>query len=98
MDADLTEIDRVVSKPQPKNRSTGALVLFVLLAVLMPFSLIIYHFALWFAEQFAIASGSVAILAWAGLIGLAGQAFVISIVIAALWYFTKDERFKPIYM
>lgn len=97
MDVDLTEIERVVSNPESKNRSTGALILFLLLALPMPFCLLVYHFALWFAEQTAIASGSLAILSWAGLIGLAGQAFVMSSIIAALWYFTKDERFKPVY-
>ncbi|HXQ38648.1 MAG TPA: S8 family serine peptidase, partial [Anaerolineales bacterium] len=63
----------------------------------MPFCLLIYHFVLWTSEQSAIASGSLANLAWAGFIGLAGQAFVMSGLIAALLYFTKDERFKPVY-
>ena len=56
--------------PEPKNRSTGALVLFVVVALLMPICLLIYHFVLWFTEQMAIASGSAANLAWAGPIGL----------------------------
>ena len=90
-------MESVVAANEPKNRSTGALVLFLLLAVPMPFCLLIYHFALWSTEQTAIASGSLANLAWAGLIGLAGQAFVVSSTIAALWYSTKDDRFKPVY-
>ena len=93
----MTEMENMVSTPEPKNRSTGALVLFLLVAVPMPFCLLIYHFVLWSTEQTAIASGSLANLAWAGLIGLAGQAIVISGAIAALWYLTKDERFKPVY-
>ncbi|HZM24588.1 MAG TPA: S8 family serine peptidase [Anaerolineales bacterium] len=93
----MTEIERVASNPEPKNRSTGALVLFLLLALPMPFCLLIYHFVLWSMEQSAIASGSLASLAWAGLVGLAIQAFVMSSIIAALWNFTKDERFKPVY-
>ena len=63
----------------------------------MPFCLFFYHFILWTTEQSAIASGSLASLAWAGLLGLAGQAVVLSGAIAALWYFTKDDRFKPVY-
>ena len=34
---------------------------------------------------------------WAGPIGLAVQAVVMTGIIAALWYFTKDDRFKPVY-
>ncbi|HKY55696.1 MAG TPA: S8 family serine peptidase [Anaerolineales bacterium] len=93
----MTEIENTALPSEPKNRSTGALVLFLLLAVPMPFCLLIYHFVLWTTEQSAIASGSLANLAWAGLIGLAAQAVVLSSLIAALWYFTKDERFKPVY-
>ena len=93
----MTEIENVASTPGPKNRTTGALVLFVLMALPMPFCLLIYHFILWSSEQSAIASGSLANLAWAGLIGLAIQAVVLTGVIAALWRFTQDERFKPVY-
>jgi len=56
-----------------------------------------YHFIIWSTEQTAIASGSFAYLEWAGPIGLAVQAFVMTGIIAALWYFTKDDRFKPVY-
>jgi len=80
-----------------QNRSTGALVLFLIFALPMPFFLWIYHFILWFTEQLAIASGSLANLAWAGAIGLAAQAFVTTGMIGGLWYFTKDNRFKPVY-
>jgi hypothetical protein len=83
--------------PQPKNRSTGALVLFVIIGLLIPICLIIYHVVLWFMEQTAIASGSAANLAWAGPIGLALQGFLLTSIIAALWRLTKDERFKPVY-
>ncbi|MCI0556398.1 MAG: S8 family serine peptidase [Anaerolineae bacterium] len=93
----MTEMENIVSTVEPKNRSTGAVVLFLLLVVPMPFCLLIYHFVLWSTEQSAIASGSLANLAWAGLIGLAGQAVVMSGIIAVLWYFTKDKRFKPVY-
>ena len=67
----MTEMENVVSTPEPKNRTTGALVLFVLIALPMPLCLLIYHFVLWSTEQSAIASGSIANLARAGLIGLA---------------------------
>ena len=93
----MTEIENEVSTPEPKNRTTGALVLFVLMALPMPVCLLIYHFVLWSSEQSAIASGSLANLAWAGLIGLAVQAVVLTGVIVALWRFTQDDRFKPVY-
>ncbi len=93
----MTEMENVVSTPEPKNHSTGALVLFVLIALPMPLCLLIYHFVLWSTEQSAIASGSLANLAWAGLIGLAAQAVVMTGIIAALWGFTQDERFKSVY-
>ncbi|HXD10972.1 MAG TPA: S8 family serine peptidase, partial [Anaerolineales bacterium] len=82
---------------EPQNRTTGALILFLLMALTMPACLLIYHFVLWSTEQAAIASGSLAQLAWAGLIGLAVQAILLTGVIAGLWYFTKDDRFKPVY-
>ncbi len=63
----------------------------------MPICLLIYHFILWSTEQTAIASASQANLAWAGLIGLAAQGILMTGVIAALWRFTTDERFKPVY-
>ena len=82
---------------EPKNRSTGALILFLVFAIPMPVCMFIYHFILWSTEQTAIASGSLESLAWAGPVGLAIQAFVMTGIIAVLWYFTKDDRFKPVY-
>src|SRR5260221_4931715 len=82
---------------EPKNRSTSALVIFLLFALPMPFCLFIYHFILWSTEQSAIASLSLRNLAWAGTIGLAVQAVVISGISALLWRYTADDRFKPIY-
>ena len=93
----MTEIENEVSTPQLKNRTTGALVLFVLMALPMPVCLLVYHFVLWSSEQSAIASGSLANLAWSGLIGLAVQAVVLTGVIVSLWRFTRDDRFKPVY-
>jgi len=92
------DLNQNVQPPdEPKNRSTGALILFLVMAVPMPICMFVYHFILWSTEQTAIASGSFANLAWAGTIGLAVQAIVMTGVIAALWYFTKDDRFKPVY-
>jgi subtilisin family serine protease len=96
----MTELQpNLINQPQaePKKRSTGALVLFLVMALPMPICMFIYHFVLWSMEQTAIASGSLAYLKWAGVFGLAAQAFVMTGVVAALWYFTKDERFKPVY-
>jgi subtilisin family serine protease len=83
--------------PEPRNRSAGALVLFLLIALLMPVCLLVYHLVLWTTEQNAIASGSQAQLAWAGLIGLAVQGIILAGIIAVLWRFTTDMRFKPVY-
>jgi len=85
------------SMPEPTNRSTGALILFLIFAIPMPLCMFIYHSVLWSMEQMAISSRSFASLGWAGLIGLAAQAVVTTSLIAALWGFTKDERFKPVY-
>ena len=90
-----SELNR--SMEVPKNRSTGALILFLVFAIPMPICMFVYHFILWSTEQAAITSGSLANLAWAGPIGLAMQAFVMTGIIAALWYFTKDDHFKPVY-
>lgn len=84
--------------PASRNRSTGALILFVLLALLMPFCLLVYHLILWTTEQTAIADASQAQLGWAGLIGLAIQGIVLSAVFALLWRLTTDLRFKPVYV
>ena len=87
----------VPSPAEPKNRSGGALVLFLLLALLTPICLLVYHFVLWFAEQNAIASGSQAQLAWAGFVGLGVQGVVLSGLFAIMWRFTTDLRFRPVY-
>jgi len=93
----MIEIDTPVTSPEPRNRSTGALVLFLLIALLMPVCLLVYHLVLWSAEQAAIASGSQAQLKWAGLIGLAVQGIIMTGISTALWRFTTDIRFKPVY-
>ncbi|HKJ38927.1 MAG TPA: S8 family serine peptidase, partial [Anaerolineales bacterium] len=98
----MTEVHDELNQPiqqneEPTDRSTGALILFLIIAVPMPICMWMYHIVLWSAEQSAIASGSLAGLAWAGGLGLAVQAVVMTGIIAALWYFTKDERFKPVY-
>src|SRR6266508_2832521 len=93
----MTEMETPIVMTEPRNRSTGALILFLLFAVPMPICLLIYHFILWSTEQTAIASASQANLAWAGFIGLAAQGIVMTGIIAVLWRFTTDERFKPVY-
>jgi len=87
----------VQAQEVPQNRSTGALVLFLLLALPMPFCILVYHFTVWLMEQTAIASGSLANLKWAGMISLAVQAVLLGGLNTVLWYFTKDYRFKPVY-
>lgn len=89
--SDSTSIDR------PKNKSTTALVIFLLFALPMPICLFIYHFVLWSMEQMAIISLSFKDIAWAGPAGLVAQAVVMTGIIGALWRFTEDERFKPVY-
>ena len=93
----IDEIARSQFPVEPRNRSTGALVLFLLLAVPIPICLLIYHFILWSTEQTAIASGSQANLAWAGFIGLAAQGIIMAGIILTLSRFTTDERYKPVY-
>jgi subtilisin family serine protease len=85
------------SLPEPRNRSAGALVLFLLLALLMPVCLLVYHLVLWSTEQTAIASGSQAQLEWAGLVGLAVQGIILTGITLALWRLTSDIRFKVVY-
>jgi len=82
---------------EPQNRTTGALILFLVMALSMPVCLLTYHSILWFTEQTAIASGSLANLSLSGAIGLAVQAVLFTGIFTALWYFTKDDRFKPVY-
>jgi subtilisin family serine protease len=87
----------IQSQEEPKKRSGGALALFLVIALPMPVCMFIYHFVLWSMEQAAIASGSLAYLKWAGAIGLFVQGLFMTGIIAALWHFTKDDRFKPVY-
>lgn len=82
---------------EPKYRSNGALALFLIIALPMPFCLFIYHFVLWTMEQSAIVSLSLKNFAWAGPIGLAAQAVGMSLIAGLLWRFTGDDRFKPWY-
>lgn len=93
----MTQTDTRVASLEPRQRSEGAAVLFLLLGLLLPVGLLIYHLILWSSEQVAIASGSQAQLERAGLIGLAVQGVILTGVIAILWRFTKDLRFKPVY-
>ena len=83
--------------PKPTNRSGGALALFLLFVLPMPFCLFIYHFVLWSFEQTAITSLSLRELSWAGPIGLLVQGIFLSLVIWLLQRFTKDDRYKPVY-
>jgi subtilisin family serine protease len=82
---------------EPKNRSAGAVVLFLLIALLTPICLLVYHLVLWTTEQTAIASGSQEQLKWAGLIGLTAQGVIMAGMITILWRLTRDMRFKPVY-
>ena len=83
--------------PEPRNRSARALVLFLVLALLMPICLLVYHYVVWYMEQTAIASGSLGFLEWSGLIGLAVQGIIMTGITLALWRLTIDIRFKPVY-
>ncbi len=85
------------STSEPQNRSQNALTLFLFFALPMPLCLFIYHFVLWFMEQFAIASLSAKDLAWAGPIGLVIQGIAVTGTSLLLWRFISDDRFKPIY-
>ncbi|MEN9564231.1 MAG: hypothetical protein RIR73_2475 [Chloroflexota bacterium] len=80
-----------------KKRSNGALAFFLIVLLPMPFCLFIYNFIIWSTEQSAIASSSLAQLAWAGVIGLGVQIFLMSLIFGLLWYFTSDDRFKGWY-
>jgi len=93
----MNETASTVPVTETQNRTTGALVLFLLFVLPMPACLLLYHFIVWTMEQSAIASLSLGNLAWSGLIGLAIQALLMTGICAALWYFTKDDRFKPVY-
>ncbi len=81
----------------PRNRSGGALVLFILLSLAMPVCLLSYHLFLWFGEQTALAEGSLGSLSWSGVIGLAAQGAVMTGVTFALWRLTADARLKSVY-
>ena len=94
----MIEVQADLNPPaKPTHRSTGALILFLLFAIPMPICMLTYHYILWTSEQTAIADGSLAKLAQAGLIGLVVQGVLMTSIITALWYFTKDDRFKPVY-
>ena len=93
----MTETDTPIASSEPGNRSTGALIFFLLFALSVPVCLLVYHLVLWSTEQTAIMSGSQAYLEWAGLIGLAAQGAVMTGIAAALWRLTTDLRFKPVF-
>jgi len=93
----MSEVETPLVVPESRNRSTGALILFLLLALLMPVCLLVYHYAIWYLGQLAIASASFAMLGWSGLVGLAVQGVILTGATAALWRLTTDLRFKPVY-
>jgi subtilisin family serine protease len=90
-----TETAAPVAKPA--NRSSGALIVFVLLGLLVPVCLLVYHLILWSMQQSAMISGSQAQLEWAGLIGLAVQGAVLTGLVAILWSLSTDPRVRPVY-
>lgn len=79
------------------SRSTLATVIFLLFAPTLVCGTLAYHFVLWFMEQMALATGSAAMLAQSGLVGLAIQAVSLSFVLGLLWFFTRDDRYRPVY-
>lgn len=93
----MIEMESPSPAPETKPRSTGALALFLIFALPIPTCLLLYHFIIWSTEQSAIASLSLKNLAWAGPIGLTLQTVVMTGITAALWRFTTDDRFKPVY-
>ena len=93
----MIEMETTSPIPEAKPRSTGQLILFLFFVLPMPLCLFIYHFIVWSTEQSAITSLSIKNLAWAGMIGLAAQAVLMTGITAALWRFTTDDRFKPVY-
>jgi hypothetical protein len=97
MESDMLDVKPPTASPASQNRSSGALALFLLIALLMPVCLLVYHLTLWFTEQVAVASGSQMELAWAGFFGLAVQGLILAAITAALWRLTTDPRFKPVY-
>lgn len=92
-------IENVDTLPEEetKHRSGGALALFLIAALPLPFCSLVYHFIVWSMGQSAIASSSLKQFAWAGVIGLAVQAVLMSLLFGLLWHFTKDDRFKGWY-
>ena len=93
----MTESIPSAPSAEAQNRSAGALAAFLIFVLPMPLCLFIYNFIVWSTEQSAITSLSLKNLVWAGLIGLAVQAVFMTGVTAALWRFTNDDRFKPVY-
>ena len=93
----MLEVNSPVASPAYQNRSSGALAIFLLIALPMPLCLLVCHLLLWSTEQVAIASGSDAQLAWAGLFGLGLQGLILVVITSALWRLTTDMRFKPVY-
>ncbi|PWH13916.1 MAG: peptidase S8 [Anaerolineae bacterium] len=86
-----------MSENIPSSRSKLATILFVLLAPTLFCGTLAYQFFLWFLEQIALATGSLSVLAQAGGVGMVIQAVTVSFVIGLLWFFTHDERYRPIY-
>ncbi|GAB4484305.1 MAG: hypothetical protein Fur0016_08620 [Anaerolineales bacterium] len=79
------------------SRSTLATVLFLLLAPTLFCGTLAWHVILWFLEQMALATGSAAMLARSGLVGLAIQAVSLSFLTGLLWFFTSDDRYRSVY-
>jgi len=89
--------DYTVTEATTPSRSTLGTVLFLLFAPTLFCGTLAWHVVLWFMEQIALASGSAEQLAWAGTIGLVIQAVSLSFIIGLLWFFTRDDRYRPVY-
>ncbi len=83
----------IVAKP----RSVVPLILLILFAPALFCGLQAFHYALWSTEQTLGMSLPLNRVALIGAGGLASQAVVLTLALGLLWFFTRDERFRPVF-
>ena len=82
---------------QTKPRSVVPIILLVIFAPAFFCGLSIYHYALWNTEQILSMTERLSRVALIDAGALAVQAVVTSLICFALWHFTRDERYRPVF-
>jgi subtilisin family serine protease len=86
-----------ISPVESKPRSVVPVILLVIFAPALFCGLQAWQYAFWYSEQMLSMTKRLSEVALIDAGALAVQAIVTTLICGLLWYFTRDERFRPVY-